>query len=155
MVHTLYKEQWMPISVQEAWTFFSTANNLAKITPPEMGFVILSKLDGVPIYSGMLIDYIVKPLLGIPLRWTTEITGVSAPNVFTDKQLKGPYALWEHTHTFEQVNGGVKMTDEVKYALPLGFLGELAHSILVKKKLNDIFEFRERTLTKLFGEFKQ
>jgi ligand-binding SRPBCC domain-containing protein len=120
-----------------------------------MGFVILSKLDGVPIYSGMLIDYIVKPLLGIPLRWTTEITGVSAPNVFTDKQLKGPYALWEHTHTFEQVNGGVKMTDEVKYALPLGFLGELAHSILVKKKLNDIFEFRERTLTKLFGEFKQ
>ncbi len=154
MVHTLHKEQWMPISVQEAWAFFSTANNLAKITPPEMGFVILSKLDGGPIYSGMLIDYIVKPLLGIPLRWTTEITGVSAPNVFTDKQLKGPYALWEHTHTFEQVKGGVKMTDEVKYALPLGVLGELAHSILVKKKLNDIFDFRERTLTKLFGEYK-
>ena len=120
-----------------------------------MGFVILSKLDDGPIYSGMQINYIVRPLLGIPLKWTTEITNVDAPKIFTDKQSKGPYALWEHTHTFEPVKGGVKMNDEVKYALPLGVLGELAHVILVKKKLKDIFDFREQALTKLFGAYKR
>ena len=154
-VHTLYREQHLPITVEEAWAFFSSARNLAKITPPEMGFVILTALDDGPISSGMKINYTVRPLFNIPLKWTTEITGVNAPVKFTDRQLKGPYSLWEHTHTFTSVPGGVKMTDEVKYALPLGFLGEIAHSIVVKKKLEDIFNFREVTLEKIFGAYKK
>ena len=92
-----------------------------------------------------------KPLFGIPLRWTTEITCVNPPFTFTDKQIKGPYSLWEHTHTFETMPGGVKMTDAVKYALPLGLLGELAYRIIVKKKLDEIFDYREQTFKNLFG----
>jgi len=153
--YKLYKEQFLPISVEEAWKFFSDAKNLAKITPPELGFVILTNLKEEPVYSGMKIDYTVRPLLGVPMRWTTEITGVNAPFVFTDRQLRGPYALWEHTHTFIAVPGGVKMTDEVKYALPLGFLGTMMHGLIVEKKLEQIFQFRGSVLKKLFGEYKK
>jgi ligand-binding SRPBCC domain-containing protein len=103
----------------------------------------------------MKIEYRVRPLFNIPMGWTTEIKKVSAPFRFTDKQIKGPYALWEHTHTFEQVPGGVKMTDEVDYALPFGWLGIFAHALIVKNKLKDIFNFREQTLTKFFGEYKK
>ena len=154
-IYTLHREQYLPIPVEKAWNFFSSAKNLEKITPPDMGFVILGELKEGPVYSGMLINYTVSPLFHIPLKWTTEIMGVNAPHVFTDRQLKGPYALWEHTHTFQAVPGGVKMTDEVKYALPLGVLGTIAHSIVVKKKLEDIFNFRQVALKKLFGEYKQ
>ena len=103
----------------------------------------------------MLIEYRVKPLLGISMKWVTEITGVDAPHVFTDRQLKGPYALWEHTHRFERVKGGVEMTDEVKYALPLGWLGRFAHVLVVKNKLKQIFDFRTEALEKLFGEINE
>ena len=154
MIYELCKVHSLPISIDEAWAFFSTAGNLEKITPPDLSFHILTQLKDAPIYSGMIINYIVRPLFGIPLRWTTEITNVNAPFTFTDRQVKGPYALWEHTHTFESVPGGVKMTDVVRYALPLYFLGELAHRMVVKKKLNDIFEYREKTLNNLFGSME-
>ncbi len=152
-IYELKREQMLPIGVEEAWKFFSKAENLSKITPPELSFHILTDLKDEPVYSGLKIDYTVKPLLGIPMRWTTEITGVNAPHVFTDRQLKGPYKLWEHTHTFEAVPGGVKMTDLVRYAMPLGLLGELGHMIVVKKKLDEIFEFRRTTLIKLLGTY--
>lgn len=140
--------------MQQAWDFFSSAKNLSEITPPEMQFKILTQLSDAPVYAGMRIDYIVKPLLNIPLHWTTEISKVDTPYSFTDKQLKGPYALWEHTHTFEPVPGGVRMTDEVKYGLPLGVLGDIAHTLVVKKKLDDIFNFRNMKLEQLFGKYK-
>ena len=153
-IHHLSKEQYLPITIKEAWDFFSSPANLAKITPPELGFVVLTKFNGEPIYTGMEIDYIVKPLFSIPLRWKTGITWVMEPNTFIDTQLKGPYKIWEHTHTFTSVPGGVKMNDEVKYELPLGFLGEIAHVLIVKKKLEEIFSFRFETMIKLFGEYK-
>jgi len=152
-VFELNRVQFLPIGVDEAWSFFSAPSNLAVITPPEMGFVVHTLLDGKPIYNGMRIDYTVRPLLGIPMRWRTEITGVDAPGLFTDRQEVGPYSLWEHTHTFEPVPGGVKMTDHVKYALPLGVLGVMMHSVLVKDKLKRIFDFRKDKLTELFGEY--
>ena len=154
-IYNLHREQFLPISLKDAWDFFSHAKNLSKITPEEMGFVVLTELDDSPIYSGMKIDYTVRPLFKIPMHWTTEIKKVDAPYKFTDKQLKGPYALWEHTHTFEQVSGGVKMTDDVQYAIPLGWLGILAHGLVVKNKLKNIFDFREETLNKYFGVFKK
>ena len=154
-VYTLYREQYLPISIETAWAFFSSAKNLDKITPPEMGFEIVSRLSDEPVHSGMLIKYTVKPLWGIKMNWVTQILDVSAPHSFTDRQIKGPYKLWEHTHHFHSVIGGVKMTDEVKYSLPLSWLGVLAHSLVVKNKLTQIFDFRSATLNKLFGQLKE
>ena len=153
-IYTLHKEQELPITIDEAWKFFSAASNLSKITPPEMKFVIRTKLEGGPIYSGMKIEYTVRPLLGIPMHWVTEILKVNAPISFTDTQTKGPYTLWEHTHRFERIPGGVRMTDDVKYALPVGVLGSIMRELVVKQKLEKIFEFREKTLINLFGEYK-
>ncbi len=153
-VFTLERVQLLPISLKEAWEFFSSAGNLSKITPPEMNFVILTKLSDAPIVAGMKIDYKVSPMLGIPLKWRTEITGVVPLQRFTDRQEIGPYKLWEHTHTFEEISGGVKMTDVVNYALPFGVLGLLGHAIFVRGKLNDIFNFRYNKLLDLFGTYK-
>jgi ligand-binding SRPBCC domain-containing protein len=152
-IYQLNKEQYLPISVSEAWAFFSSAKNLSKITPPGMKFHIRTDLKDGAIYELLQIEYTVRPVLNIPLHWVTGISKVNEPFSFTDLQLKGPYALWEHTHTFEQAPGGVKMTDQVRYALPLGLLGTLAHSIFVKQKLKNIFDFRERTLNQLFGKY--
>ena len=152
-IFTLHKEQCLPITIEDAWDFFSHPSNLAKITPPEVKFETVTDTGDQKSYNGMRIQYKLRPLMNIPLRWETEIRNVDAPMKFMDKQMKGPYALWEHTHTFAKINGGVKMTDEVRYALPMGWLGILAHSILVKKKLEQIFQFREATLKKLFGEY--
>ncbi|MBC7744666.1 MAG: SRPBCC family protein [Flavobacterium sp.] len=144
-------EQFLPINIEKAWDFFSSPKNLALITPPELDFKILTKLDDKAIYEGMIIQYTVKPILGIPLPWKTEICKVNRPSFFTDKQLKGPYKLWEHTHTYHKHENGVKMQDEIKYELPLGILGNLAHKLFVKKKIERIFSYRRSVLEKLFG----
>ena len=107
-IYHLNREQYFPIPIDKAWDFFSSPANLATITPPELGFVVLSKQTDKPIYTGMEIDYIVKPLFNIPLHWTTEISWVMAPATFIDRQKKGPYALWEHTHSFTVFPGGLK-----------------------------------------------
>ena len=150
-VFYLHAKQLLPVDLSTAWAFFSSPNNLAKITPPEMDFITLTPMaDGAEIYTGMLIDYKVKPLLGIPMRWQTEIKSVDKPHRFTDTQLKGPYRLWEHTHTFIQTDKGVLMKDEVKYELPFGPLGSLAHALLVRKKLQALFRFRKAAIERIF-----
>jgi ligand-binding SRPBCC domain-containing protein len=151
-IYKLYRKQFLPISVEKAWEFFSTPRNLAKITPGDMAFVIVSDLKDEAIYEGMNIEYRVKPLLGIPMKWVTKIGAVKNNYKFVDMQMQGPYALWEHTHTFDKVDGGVMMTDEVDYALPLGLLGQLAHWLLVKKKLENIFDYRERMIKQFFAK---
>ncbi|MBX2979948.1 MAG: SRPBCC family protein [Flavobacteriales bacterium] len=150
--HILEREQFLPISLEQAWGFFSTPRNLALITPPEMGFVIQEPFDGRDAYTGQLIRYTVKPLLGIPLTWVTRIEEVQAPTRFVDTQLRGPYTLWWHLHTFEEVDGGVLMRDRVEYELPLGPLGELAHRLFVRRKLERIFAYRFAVLETRFGK---
>ncbi len=153
--YTLKTVQKLPISLSEAWEFFSSPANLKEITPEYMGFKITS--DHAPeekMYPGQIISYIVTPVLGIPLRWMTEITHVKDKEYFVDEQRFGPYALWHHTHRFKEIRGGVEMTDTVQYALPFGILGQLAHPILVKGKLEKIFAYRLEKLTKKFGEYK-
>ena len=150
-VYYLHAEQLLPVDLQTAWAFFSSPNNLALITPPEMDFKPLTPMaDGAEIYPGMLIDYKVKPLLGISLHWQTEICSVEKPHRFMDQQLKGPYRIWEHTHTFTQTDTGVLMKDEVKYQLPFGPLGSLAHTLLVHKKLQALFRFRKAAIERIF-----
>jgi ligand-binding SRPBCC domain-containing protein len=151
-IYHLHREQYLNISQQEAWNFFSSANNLSKITPPEMSFKILSEIKDVTVYSGMEIDYIVKPLFGIPLRWKTLIDEVNEPEFFSDKQLKGPYKLWEHSHRFTITEKGLLMIDDVKYQLYFYILGELAHWLFVRKKVEQIFDFRFQALEKYFNQ---
>ena len=144
-------EQFIPIGIDEAWDFFSSAKNLALITPPEMDFKILTELDDREIFEGMIIDYTVRPLFGIPLKWQTEIIKVKKPWSFTDRQVKGPYKVWEHTHIYIRQNNGIIMQDEVKYELPLGLVGKIANALVVRKKIEDIFTFRKNVLTKMYG----
>jgi len=153
-VYTIHTQQFIPISLQEAWDFFSNPANLAKITPAQMGFHIISKNHGDKIYPGQIIEYTVKPLLGIPLYWMTEITHVQAGAYFVDEQRFGPYTMWHHQHHFTEVSGGVQMEDIVHYKIPLGFLGDIAQVVLVKKQLQGIFDFRFKAVEAKWGTNK-
>jgi ligand-binding SRPBCC domain-containing protein len=149
-VYEYHAEQLLGTDIKTAWNFFSSPKNLSLITPPDLGFIIKSKDLDAEIFEGMKIEYVVKPLFGIPLKWITAITKVSRPHTFTDKQLKGPYALWEHHHEFIEKNGNVLMIDHVRYALPFGWIGSIARGI-VHNRLEHIFTFRRKTLEKLYA----
>ncbi|WP_312089771.1 SRPBCC family protein [Chryseobacterium sp.] len=151
MIHQLYREQQLNCTIDEAWKFFSSANNLSKITPKEMNFIVRTKLSDDAIYEGMIINYYVSPLLNIKMSWQTKIIEVNDRKSFTDFQEKGPYKLWNHHHEFIENENGVLMKDTVDYELPLGFLGEIAHVLLVKKKLKHIFDYRTQVLDKMFN----
>lgn len=146
--YTLKRIQLLPMSLDEAWEFFSNPANLNNITPAYMRFRILNK-SGERMYPGQIITYTVRPVLGIPLFWMTEITQVKEKEYFIDEQRRGPYAFWHHTHFFKNVPGGVEMTDIVHYRLPFGPLGKLLHWLFVRKQLNDIFDYRFSVLKSL------
>lgn len=151
-VYTLQTNQFLPISIEEAWDFFSSPKNLSKITPKEMNFKILHMSGGDEMYPGQIINYKVNGLPGIRMRWTTEITQVNKPHHFIDNQIFGPYALWHHQHRFKEVPGGVEMEDEVNYAIPLGLLGRFANWLFVEKKVKAIFDHRFEVLEKYFDK---
>lgn len=152
MKHRLYREQQLNCDIETAWDFFSCPKNLSKITPKDMGFTVLSDYNSEQITEGMVIDYIVSPLLKVPLKWRTRITHVEPNKSFTDFQEKGPYKYWNHFHEFIPNKDGVLMKDTVDYELPFGFLGKIAHLLFVKKKLAHIFDFRYSVLEKLFNK---
>lgn len=152
--YSITTHQNVPISLEEAWDFFSSPKNLAEITPDHLGFKITSKDVREKMYPGQIITYKVKPLLGIPLPWMTEITHVKDKEYFVDEQRFGPYALWHHKHFFKEIEGGVEMIDKVDYKLPLGFLGSIAHALFVKKQLQGIFNYRFKKLEELFGKWE-
>jgi ligand-binding SRPBCC domain-containing protein len=119
-----------------------------------MGFNITSKLMSEKMYPGMIISYKVSPVLGIKMTWVTEITQVKEKEYFVDEQRVGPYSMWHHEHKIEPIEGGVLMTDIVSYKPPLGVLGSIANSILIKKQLKEIFDFRTVAMEKMFGKFE-
>lgn len=139
--------------MEEAWDFFSSPKNLAKITPPHMKFEIKYISGEEMMYAGQIIRYKLYPVPGIPVSWTTEITHVDEPNFFVDEQRFGPYALWHHQHRFKPVPGGIEMEDEVNYAIPFGVLGRLAQWLFVGKQVENIFDYRFKVLEQLFGKF--
>ncbi|GCC51779.1 hypothetical protein SanaruYs_20080 [Chryseotalea sanaruensis] len=151
-IYTIKRTQFLPISLQEAWDFFSTPNNLEKITPKHMGFNILYRSGGEKMYPGQLIRYKVYGLPFIPMHWVTEITHVQEPNYFVDEQRFGPYALWHHQHQFKEMTGGVEMVDEVNYGIPLGLLGRLANLMFVGRTVNAIFDHRYKVLEEYFAD---
>jgi len=118
-----------------------------------MNFVVTSDYkQGVNVYPGMIITYKVSPLLGIKMNWMTEITHVKEQEYFVDEQRFGPYALWHHQHHFKTVDGGVLMTYTVNYAIGYGFIGRIANSLVVKKKLKEVFSFREKVIMEIFSK---
>jgi ligand-binding SRPBCC domain-containing protein len=152
-MHSIKMIQKIPAPVGEVWELFSQSANLLQLTPARMAIKIISAPDDRPIYPGQIIEYTIKPLWGVPVRWITEIREVEAEKFFMDKQLKGPYRLWEHQHFFKEIEGGVEMTDLVHYAIPFGLLGKMTNSILVKKKLQQIFEYRFQKVETIFGKW--
>lgn len=149
-IYTLHTIQRIPISIEEAWKFFSSPKNLRVITPDYMSFDIISGGER-EMFPGQIIQYIVTPIAGMKTKWVTEITHVKDKEYFVDEQRFGPYALWHHKHFFKEIPGGVEMEDIVDYKLPLGMLGRLAHPFLVAPKLKEIFSYRKRKLEELFG----
>ncbi len=149
-IYTLAREQKVPLSLERCWDFFSNPGNLAKITPPTLGFCVKSEVPP-EIYPGLMIRYTVSPLFGIPMTWLTEITHVARPHHFVDEQRVGPYralasraflrARWATSETL--------VRDLVHYVPPLGPLGALLHPLLVRPQLERIFDFRTAQLEKL------
>ena len=150
-VHSLEQEQWLPITVQEAWEFFSSPRNLDEITPPELGFKIES-LPSEEMYEGEIITYKVKLFPGIWIPWVTEIKSVNEEESFIDEQRSGPYRFWQHRHHFSSKDGGTLMRDLVHYSVGWWVFGEVAHAIYVRKKLQQIFDFRREILEERFGK---
>jgi ligand-binding SRPBCC domain-containing protein len=150
-VYQLKRIQVIPVGIETAWKFFSDPNNLLTITPPFLNLKMTNELFGDEAYPGQIITYKVKPILGIAVFWMTEITHVKRLKFFVDEQRKGPYKLWHHQHHFKPVEGGVEMTDLVHYSLPFGILGDLANTLIVRNKLNEIFHYRFEKIEQLFG----
>jgi ligand-binding SRPBCC domain-containing protein len=150
--YVLKRKQKLPITIEMAWDYFSSPDNLKEITPAYMGFEVLTNSDSEKMFAGQIITYTVRPILNIPLFWMTEITQVVPLKYFVDEQRFGPYSLWHHKHFFKEIPGGVEMIDYVDYKLPLGFLGNLAHWLFVRKQLESIFDYRIKILEARFGK---
>lgn len=150
-IYRLQRVQYLPIPIAEAWEFFSNPHNLCRITPLWMDFKVTCDIPG-KMHAGMIITYRIKPVFGIPVQWITEITHVQEPCFFVDEQRFGPYRFWHHQHLFKEVQDGTEMRDIVHYVLPFGVLGAVMHGLFVSDKLNEIFDFRKRTLEQQFGK---
>jgi len=150
--YQFHREQLLHTTIDELWEFISSPQNLKKITPDYMGFDIRSNKLPDKIYEGMIISYIVKPLLGIKTNWVTEITHIRDKAYFVDEQRVGPYTLWHHQHIIEQQGDKVLMKDIVSYKPPMGFLGSIANELIIKNKLNEIFDYRTQILEKIFHQ---
>jgi ligand-binding SRPBCC domain-containing protein len=151
-IYTLLTAQTLNLSIEKAWEFFSTPENLQKITPEHMEFTITSEVDKKA-YIGQIITYKVGILPGIKQNWVTEITQLTPQKYFVDEQRFGPYQMWHHEHWFEELkNGQTLMRDKISYKIPFGFLGALAQKLFIKKQLKTIFIYRYKILEKLFNE---
>lgn len=147
-IHTFRRETFVPRAREEVFAFFSSARNLESITPPFLRFHVLTP-DPIEMRAGTLLDYKLN-VRGLPMRWRTEITEWNPPFGFRDIQLKGPYAMWDHTHRFEERDGGTWMEDEVRYALGFGVFGEIARRVLVERDVRAIFDYRAERIRELF-----
>ena len=148
-MRTLRQTQELPISMEKAWEFFATPRNLEVITPPWMKFRIVEG-GGEDMKTGQIIVYRIRLAPAIWTDWVTEILDVEPGKRFVDDQRLGPYALWHHTHEFEPVDGGVRMTDTVRYAVGRGPIGKIAHACYVDGAVRKIFDFRREKLAEMF-----
>jgi ligand-binding SRPBCC domain-containing protein len=144
VVHVLELDQVLPGERDEVFSFYADAFNLEAITPPWLGFRVVTP-GPIEMQPGAMIEYRLK-LHGIPVRWLTEIEIWEPGRRFVDTQVRGPYRLWRHTHSFEDDPGGTRVRDSVSYEIPLGPLGELADRLMVRRDLARIFDYRRRAV---------
>ena len=149
----LQRTQIIPVSLDEAWVFFSAPENLNAITPKDMVFEITSELPPV-MYAGMMITYRLKPFLNIPVKWCTEITHIREKAYFIDEQRTGPYRIWHHEHHFKEVPEGVMMTDILHYDIGKSVFGRIAGLLFVHRRVRQIFDYRAEALNRLFTSRK-
>ncbi len=149
IIYRYEQKQLIKTNINTAWSFFSNPNNLSKITPASMKFNVLSELPE-KMFAGMIINYTVNPFSFLKVRWTTEIVQSEENKFFIDEQRFGPYKFWFHQHFFKEVSNGIEMTDVVYYAIPFGFIGRLFGAKIVKRKLNQIFEYRKIKVEEIF-----
>ena len=150
-MYKLKKVQNIPITLSRAWDFFSKPENLGLITPPYMRFNIIERSEVGDMYPGMIITYQLSPVFNFSIKWATEITQIKEHKYFIDNQIKGPYTIWHHEHHFKEIEDGIEMTDILFYDLPYGVLGRLVHKLFVKKKVDEIFHYRDQKIRELFG----
>lgn len=148
-IKKLKQEQILPITLADAWDFFATPRNLNDITPNNMTFEILSEVPE-RMYEGLFIEYRIRPLFNLPLKWITEITHVKEHEFFVDEQRVGPYKIWHHEHHFKAVAGGVLMTDILHYDIGKSVFGSLAGELFVHRRVKLIFEYRFKKLENHF-----
>ncbi|MBT3605381.1 MAG: SRPBCC family protein [Candidatus Latescibacteria bacterium] len=146
----LEQSQMIPISLDEAWAFFSDPRNLAKITPPDLNLIPSSAVPD-HMYAGLVITYRVKIVPQIYTTWVTEITQVEAPNFFVDEQRFGPYKFWHHQHRFTECPEGVLAGDVIHYGLYGGPFANVVNWMVVKRQLDGVFGYRKQVLEDLFG----
>jgi len=147
--HHLHAETVIDRPIDEAFAFFARPQNLGRITPPGLGFELRS--SDTAMREGLEIDYRIRPLLGIPVGWRSRIAAYDPPHGFRDVQMTGPYRSWDHRHTFVAEGTGTRVVDDIEYTLPLGPLGTLAHHLVVREQLEDIFRHRERSIRSIFA----
>lgn len=148
-VRVCEREVWLPAPVEEVFAFFSDASNLARLTPPWLRFEILTAAP-ISMGSGALIDYRIS-LRGLPMKWQTEILDWVPNERFSDRQIKGPYRLWHHTHEFQSAKGGTQMNDRVEYIVPGGVLEPLIFPF-VRRDVERIFDFRTEVIRSIFPD---
>ena len=149
-LHRIYRRQVIPMSISKAWEFFSNPENLSTITPPWLNLTVISDVPK-NMHSGMIISYRITPVVCVPRLWISEITHVNMPTYFVDEQRLGPFRFWHHQHVFKEVGRSVEIQDIVNYAMPLGSIGEIVHAISVRKKVESIFNFRQKTLERILS----
>ncbi len=152
MVNKLFYSQKLPISLDDAWDFLSSPNNLKLITPESMNFKIID-WDKKKAYPGQIIQYTVSPVFGMKIKWVTEITQVKRNSYFIDEQRFGPYSFWHHKHFIKEIDNGILMDDIIHYKIPFGFIGEILNKVYVQNKLKKIFKYRENKLNEIFGNY--
>ena len=140
-------------TIDELWDFISSPENLKEITPDYMGFDITTNHLSKKMYPGMIIGYKVSPLFKIRTNWLTEITQVKEKDFFVDEQRHGPYKMWHHQHHLIPIENGVLMHDIVTYIPPMGVFGLFANKFFIRKKLKEIFDFRESKIDLIFGPY--
>jgi ligand-binding SRPBCC domain-containing protein len=138
-----------PLPLSDVFRFFEDPLNHARITPPELAFLVKTPAP-IEMRKGLLIDYTIR-WGGLPVKWRTLITDYQPGEFFVDEQIRGPYKLWRHRHDFRQVDGTSFISDRVEYELPLGWFGRIAHQLIVSRQLKWIFAYRQRAIARIFG----
>ncbi|MEQ9262715.1 MAG: SRPBCC family protein [Owenweeksia sp.] len=142
--------QHIPVSLEQAWTFFSNPANLARLTPPQMNFKVLGEDLPDEVYEDLIVRFRVAALPGFRVNWTSVISKVVPMVYFADVQVEGPFKYWHHQHSFRETDTGVEITDELHYLPPFGIIGKLFHPLIVKRKLSETFEYRYQKINEVF-----